>query len=196
MSTVVISTRIGAGAGLFMALVVVGASTVMERSVSAIGAHFHLADLIVGGVILAAVTSLPNAVGAVFLALRGRGAAVLSEAMNSNMLNVLVGLLLPGIFIGLGGTGGGATLVAAWYVCLTVFSLALAYLGRGLGRRQGYAIVAGYLAFVVAAVSGKAALRIGAGEETAQARPPPKCSPTRRYRQRPRMRRDPRALHP
>ena len=103
--------------------------------------------------VLAAVTSLPNAVGAVFLARRGRGAAVLSEAMNSNMLNVLVGLFLPGTFIGLGTTGGGATLVAAWYGCLTVFSLAMAYLGRGLGRRQGLVIVAGYLAFVVVAVA-------------------------------------------
>ena len=65
--------------------------------------------------------------------------------MNSNMLNVLVGLLLPAIFIGLGGTGGGATLVAGWYMGLTVFSLAMAYLGRGLGRGQGFAIVAGYL---------------------------------------------------
>ncbi len=147
------STHLDGAITLSSLVVVVGASAVMERSVSAIGAHFHLPDLIVGGVILAAVTSLPNAVGAVFLALRGRGAAVLSEAMNSNMLNVLVGLLLPGIFIGLGGTGGGATLVAAWYIGLTVFSLALAYLGRGLGRRQGYAIVAGYLAFVVVAVS-------------------------------------------
>ena len=73
--------------------------------------------------------------------------------MNSNMLNVLVGLLLPAIFIGLGGTGGGATLVAAWYIGLTVFSLAMAYLGRGLGRGQGFAIVAGYLAFLVVAVS-------------------------------------------
>jgi len=133
--------------------VVVGASAVMERSVSAIGVHFHLPDLLVGGVVLAAVTSLPNAVGAVFLALRGRGAAVLSEAMNSNMLNVLIGLFLPGIFIGLSRTGGAATLVAAWYLCLTVVSLTMAYLGRGLGRREGLVIVVAYLAFVVVAIS-------------------------------------------
>ena len=147
------STHLDGAITLASLVVVVGASVVMERSVSTIGAHFHLPDLLVGGVILAAVTSLPNAVGAVFLALRGRGAAVLSEAMNSNMLNVLVGLLLPAIFIGLGGTGAGATLVAAWYIGLTVFSLAMAYFGRGLGRGEGLAIVAGYLVFVVVAVS-------------------------------------------
>ena len=145
------SSRDGALA-LSSLVVVVGASALMERSVSVIGSHFHVPDLLVGGVILAGVTSLPNAVGAVFLALRGRGAAVLSEAMNSNMLNVLVGLFLPGAFVGL-GTTGGAALVAAWYLSLTVISLAMAYLGRGLGRRQGLVIVAGYLAFVVVAVT-------------------------------------------
>jgi cation:H+ antiporter len=147
------STRRDMAITLSSLVVVVGASAVMERSVSVIGSHFHLSGLIVGGVILAAVTSLPNAVGAVFLAVRGRGAAVLSEAMNSNMLNVLIGLFLPGLFLGLSGTGGGATLVAGWYICLTVLSLALAYLGRGLGKREGFVIVGGYLAFVVVAVT-------------------------------------------
>ncbi|MGD0811723.1 MAG: hypothetical protein ABSA91_18745 [Acidimicrobiales bacterium] len=133
-------------------VVVVGASAVMERSVTVIGSHFHLSGLLVGGVILAAVTSLPNAVGAIFLARQGRGAAVLSEAMNSNMLNVLIGLFLPGLFIGLSGTGG-ATLVAGWYIGLTVLSLAMAYQKHGLGRREGFVIAGGYLAFVVVAVS-------------------------------------------
>ena len=49
---------------------------------------------------LAAVTSLPNAVAAVYLAGRGRGAATLSTALNSNALNVIAGLLLPAAIIG------------------------------------------------------------------------------------------------
>ena len=48
---------------------------------------------------LAAVTSLPNAVAAVYLARRGRAAATLSEALNSNTINVLAGLLLPAALI-------------------------------------------------------------------------------------------------
>jgi hypothetical protein len=47
------------------------------------------------------VTSLPNAVSALYLAVRGRGAATLSIALNSNALSVTVGLLLPGILVGL-----------------------------------------------------------------------------------------------
>ncbi len=134
-------------------LVVIGASTLMERSAETVGRHFHLTDLVIGGIILAAVTSLPNAVGAVYLATRGRGPAVLSEAMNSNMLNVVVGLFLPAIFLGIGRTGGDGILVAGWYAGLTVLCLALAFAGRGLRRPAGLVIVGAYLAFVVVAVA-------------------------------------------
>ncbi len=134
-------------------VVVVSASAVMERSAETLGKHFDLSSLVVGGIVLAAVTSLPNAVGAVYLASRGRGAAVLSEAMNSNMLNVLVGLLLPGIFVGLARSTGSGVLVGTWYACLTVVCPLMAFAGSGLSRRQGAVVVVGYLAFVAVAAT-------------------------------------------
>ncbi|HWF55919.1 MAG TPA: sodium/calcium exchanger protein [Solirubrobacteraceae bacterium] len=73
-------------------LIVVGASVAMERSGSTLGARRHVPGIVVGGLVLAAVTSLPNAVAAVYLATRGRGAATLSTAMNSNAINVVAGL--------------------------------------------------------------------------------------------------------
>ena len=129
-------------------VVVVAASTVMERTAETMGRHGHLSAEVVGGLILAAVTSLPNAVGAVYLAARGRGAAVLSTALNSNMLNVLAGLLVPGLVVGLGAPTSAGTSAAAWYLGLTLACLALAYRGRGLGRWSGGAVVVAYLAFV------------------------------------------------
>ena len=48
---------------------------------------------------------LPNSVAAVYLAARGRGAAMLSTTLNSNALNVTAGLLLPATIAGLGGVG-------------------------------------------------------------------------------------------
>jgi len=135
---------------------VVGASTVMEVAATAVGRRYAVADIVTGGLVLAVVTSLPNAVSAVYLARRGRGAAVLSTALNSNAINVVAGLLIPASLAGLGpGSGPGfgqGTLVAAWYAGLTVLALALAYRGRGLGRASGTAIIAGYLAFVTALV--------------------------------------------
>ena len=133
-------------------IVVVGASTTMEVTATALGRRYAVADIITGGLVLAVVTSLPNAVTAVYLARRGRGAAVLSTALNSNAINVLAGLLIPASLAGLGPRSGQSTLVAAWYAGLTVLSLALAYRGRGLGRLSGMIIIAGYLAFVTALV--------------------------------------------
>jgi mitochondrial fission protein ELM1 len=65
-------------------VVVVAASVTMERAASALGNHFAIPEIVVGGLVLAAVTSLPNVVAAVYLAARGRGAATLSTALNSN----------------------------------------------------------------------------------------------------------------
>ena len=133
-------------------LVVIGASTVMEAAATALGRRYAVADIITGGLVLAVVTSLPNAVTAVYLARRGRGAAVLSTALNSNAINVVAGLLIPACLAGLGPRSGQGTLVAAWYAGLTVLALALAFRRQGLGRIPGAAIIAGYLAFVTALV--------------------------------------------
>jgi hypothetical protein len=139
-----------AAAGALVA--VVGASTVMEVAAAALGRRYAVAGIVTGGLVLAVVTSLPNAVSAVYLARRGRGAAVLSIALNSNAINVVAGLLIPACLAGLGPRSGPGTLVAAWYAGLTGFALALAARGRGLGRLSGAAVIAGYLAFVTALV--------------------------------------------
>ena len=131
----------------FAVCVVVGASIAMEQSASILAARHGIAEIVVGALVLAAVTSLPNAVAAVYLAARGRGAATLSIAMNSNAINVAVGLLLPAIVVGLGAPSGQTTLVAVWYLGLTTFALAGAYISSGLGRGYGSLIICAYLVF-------------------------------------------------
>jgi len=75
-------------------------------------------------------------------------AAALSTALNSNALNVAVGLLLPATIIGLGPRTGPGILVAAWYAGLTMLALILAYWHSGLRAGHGALIVAAYLMFV------------------------------------------------
>jgi hypothetical protein len=128
-------------------LVVVVASVMMERAASALGSRFAIPEIVVGGLVLAAVTSLPNAVAAVYLAARGRGAATLSTALNSNTLNVTIGLLLPSAIIGLGRPTGQTTLIAGWYIGLTAVTLAFAYRDGGISRGIGILVIAGYLVF-------------------------------------------------
>ena len=129
--------------------IVVAASTVMERSASTLGVRWGVSTIVVGGVVLAAVTSLPNAVAAVYLASRGRASATLSEALNSNALNAIVGLMIPAVVLHIGRLSAGGLVAAGWYAGLTALTLGLAYAVRGLDRRAGIVIIAAYLAFVV-----------------------------------------------
>jgi cation:H+ antiporter len=129
-------------------VVVVVASVVMERGASSLGRHYGVAEIVIGGIVLAVVTSLPNAVAAVFLARKGRGAAAFSTALNSNTINVAAGLLIPAVFLGLAKPSSSGLLVAGWYLGLTVVALVLAYVGRGLNRWAGWLIMAAYVAFV------------------------------------------------
>jgi cation:H+ antiporter len=134
-------------------IAVVIASVLMEESGTSVGSAAGVAPIIIGGLILAAVTSLPNAVAAVYLASRGRGAAMLSTAFNSNAINAIVGLMLPAVILGLGGATRDAGFVAAAYLGLTALAVALAFLGRGLDRRAGSTIIVAYLVFVVVLVT-------------------------------------------
>ena len=132
--------------------IVVAASAAMEHSASTLGARYAVPGVITGAIVLAAVTSLPNAVAAVFLARRGRASATLSEAFNSNTLNVLAGLLIPAVIIASPGLGG-ALPIALWYGFLTVTTIALALAGRGINRRSGALIIAIYLVFVITVIA-------------------------------------------
>ncbi len=135
-------------AALALTLVVVGASVAMEQTGARIGDRLGWPQVVTGGVLLAAVTSIPNAAAAVYLAARGRGAATLSTAMNSNALNVAVGLLLPGVIAGLGAPSGVSTYTAVGYVIITAGTLFVAYRAAGLRRWHGAGIILAYLAFV------------------------------------------------
>jgi cation:H+ antiporter len=129
-------------------VVVVAAAVATERGASTLGQHNHVPGIVVGGLVLAAVTSLPNAVAAIYLASKGRGAAAFSTALNSNTLNVVAGLVLPATFLGLARPSGQTVFITAAYVGLTMLTLVLAFAGRGLRRAAGWLIVAGYAAFV------------------------------------------------
>jgi cation:H+ antiporter len=127
---------------------VVVASVAMEQGASSLGLHYGVAEVVVGALVLAAVTSLPNAVAAVFLARRGRGSAALSTALNSNTINVVAGLLVPATVLGLAKHSPSELLIGGWYVAITVLTLVLAYRGRGLRRLSGSFIIGAYALFV------------------------------------------------
>ncbi|HEX7473613.1 MAG TPA: hypothetical protein VF323_11065 [Candidatus Limnocylindrales bacterium] len=132
---------------LVAVVIVIAASVAMEQTATSLGTQAGWPPIVIGGLILAAVTSLPNAVAAIYLASRGRGAATLSTAFNSNAINVIVGLLIPAAILGLGAASQDARFVALFYVGLTAGAVGLALRQRGLDRRSGSIIVVAYLVF-------------------------------------------------
>jgi Ca2+/Na+ antiporter len=82
------------------------------------------------------------------LARHGRGAACVSESLNSNNANILVGLCIPAVIVGLGSASGIEIFTACWMIGMTAIAVALGF-GRGLTRREGAVLIALYVVFAI-----------------------------------------------
>jgi cation:H+ antiporter len=131
-------------------LVIVLASIGLVQAALTLAAVWHLSPVLVGGVVLASLTSIPNAYTAVHLARRERGAAVVSATVNSNTLNLVVGLALPAVLFGMGGQSHHVFLELGWLLGMTLIGLVLLLPARGLTRLGGAGIIVLYLLFVAA----------------------------------------------
>jgi cation:H+ antiporter len=130
---------------------VIGGAYAMVVAAQSLGDRWGVSDVLIGTVVLAALTGIPNVLAAVRLALHGRGAACVSESLNSNNANIVVGLCIPALVLGLGEASGVATFAAIAMVVMTVLGVALGF-GSGLTRREGAAIISLYAAFVAVLV--------------------------------------------
>jgi cation:H+ antiporter len=126
---------------------VVGGAYAMVAAAQSLGDRWDVSDVLIGTVVLAGLTGIPNVLAAVRLALHGRGAACVSESFNSNNANILVGLCVPALVLGLGDPSGIETFAAWAMVGMTALAVALGF-GGGLTRREGGAIIALYAGFV------------------------------------------------
>jgi cation:H+ antiporter len=134
-------------------LAIVGASIGMVHAATELGDRWGVPDLVTGTLVLAVLTSLPNVLTAVRLALHRRGSAVVSESLNSNSLNVLAGIAVPGLFVSFGAASGLVTFSVWWLLGMTALVVGLAYARQGLGRGEGVLVVALYAAFAVVIAS-------------------------------------------
>jgi len=130
-------------------LVIVLSSVGLVQAALVLAQAWHLPQALVGGVILAALTSLPNAYTAAHLALGGRGAAVVSATVNSNTINLVVGLALPSLVLGMSGAARGVGVELGWLLGMTVIGLLLLLPAKGMSRVGGATLIALYLLFVV-----------------------------------------------
>lgn len=128
---------------------VVLSSIGLVRSASSLGKEWGISETIIGTLVLAALTGIPNLVAAVRLARHGRGSAVASESFTSNTINLLVGGFMPIALIGFGRLSREGLLSIFWLIGMTAITAILCYVQKGLNRWSGGALVALYLAFML-----------------------------------------------
>ncbi|MGC1815869.1 MAG: hypothetical protein WA696_17160 [Solirubrobacterales bacterium] len=134
--------------GVAVALIILGAGGMVRAALSLAG-DWHVSHVIVGVLVLAVLTSLPNAFTAIRLGTSDRGTALVSETLNSNTINLAGGVMLPRADRRAGG-GHGSGRVRPGLVRRDdpgdLLVLARPYRAR---RLDGALIVVLYLVFVV-----------------------------------------------
>ncbi len=128
---------------------IVGGSIGAVRSATDLGHAWSVPPAIVGVLVLAILTSLPNAWTGVRFGLQGRGSALMSETLNSNSINLTAGLALPAALGSLGAFSGLDRFDLAWLLGMTVVAVVLFGRRAGGGRAAGATLIALYAAFVV-----------------------------------------------
>jgi cation:H+ antiporter len=71
-----------------------------------------------------------------------------SETLNSNTLNLLIGITIPALVFGLGRGGSASVLEVWWLLGLTLIGLFFMYRKERLSRWGGMSVIALYLLFV------------------------------------------------
>ncbi len=132
---------------LDVTLIVAGSAGMVQAALS-LGERWHISAGVLGILILAPLTSLPNAITAVRLGLANRGAALVGETFNSNTINLAAGVLIPSLFVTLAVSAGTARLQLGWLVGMTFVSLLLLAPARGMRRPGAIALIVLYLGFV------------------------------------------------
>lgn len=115
----------------------------------------HVPPLIVALTVLAGGTSVPDLIASIVVAKQGRGEMAVSNAVGSNIFDILIGLGLPWLIaIGISGTAVSVNTGELWsstLVLLVTVVVLFVFLttNQQLSRREGWVLVGGYVAFVV-----------------------------------------------
>jgi cation:H+ antiporter len=135
--------------------------SIVAGSVGAVRAATDLADAwsvpeeLVGVIVLAILTSLPNAWTGVRFGLQQRGSALMSETLNSNSINIVAGLALPAALGSFGAFSGLSVFNLAWLFGMTAVALVLFGRRNGAGWRAGAFLILLYAAFLVVQIAAR-----------------------------------------
>jgi cation:H+ antiporter len=137
-----------AGVLLLALCLIVAGSVGAVRAATDLAHAWSVPEALVGVVVLAVLTSLPNAWTGVRFGLQGRGSALMSETLNSNSINIVAGLAVPAALGSLTAFSGLAVFDLAWLIGMTVAALVLFGKRGGAGRGAGAFLIVLYAVFV------------------------------------------------
>ena len=135
-----------------LAIIVVGSFGMVDSALN-LAHRWSVPDVIVGILVLAILTSIPNAFTAARLAFQRRGAAVVSETLNSNTTNLVFGIAVPALFVSLGSTSALTVFSLGWLLLMTLVAIALFARRGGVTRSGGLAILLLYVVFVAVQIA-------------------------------------------
>jgi cation:H+ antiporter len=128
---------------------VVGMSVLLVDSAVLLIHQVHIPDYVIGVIVLPVATSLPNTWGALSLARRQLGDAVITTTFTSNSINLSLGIAVPSLFIRLQPTVVEQTFDGPYLLGMTAVTFALLLTTSRLDRREGMLVIALYLTFLV-----------------------------------------------
>lgn len=132
---------------VFCLFIIVGGSIVLVFSAIELSNYWNISHAIVGILILAGLTSIPNMITAIFLAKKGLGVAVVSETFNSNTLNFLTGICIPVLLFGMGKVSKEIEFSILWLLGMILFALISLSFLKGFRRISGAFIIFLYLIY-------------------------------------------------
>lgn len=138
---------------LDVALIIASSAGMVQAALS-LGGDWQISRAVLGVVVLAPLTSIPNAITGVRLGLAGRGAALVGETLNSNTINLGIGVLVPGLFTTFGALTTTGKLELLWLLGMTVVCVGLLARRGGMGRRGGTVLIVLYVGFAALAALG------------------------------------------
>jgi cation:H+ antiporter len=134
-------------------VLIVGGSLGMVQAALTLGDRWGVASALVGALILGPLTSLPNALTGLRLGTTGRAAALVTEAFNSNTINLVAGIAIPSLVVTLTVSSPRNQLDLALLAAATIATVGLLAARRGMRRPGAMTIVALYAAFVATTLS-------------------------------------------
>lgn len=140
--------------------IIAGISWVLVESAIEVAHFFNISEAIIAVTILAMGTSIPDLISSIVVSKQGRGGMAISNAIGSNIFDILIGLGLPFLIIIIASTGGSVSIdvgniqISVYFLLASVFVVYLLFILNKwkVGKIFGTSLLLIYLTYVIWAI--------------------------------------------